>query len=110
MPGVMSPGHSGAWLQPGWRHEGYKRTAAGSVCSRGMQSGARAAQSRKGKHREIIGAATLYLGDSMEVPPTLPKVDAVITDPPLWDRHCREPVGRCMKGLIGTQRRQMNPF
>ena len=28
----------------------------------------------------IIGNATLYLGDSMEVLPTLPKVDAVITD------------------------------
>jgi site-specific DNA-methyltransferase (adenine-specific)/modification methylase len=32
--------------------------------------------------KEIIGAATLYLGDCMEVLPTLPKVDAVITDPP----------------------------
>jgi site-specific DNA-methyltransferase (adenine-specific) len=30
----------------------------------------------------IIGNATLYLGDCMEVLPTLPKVDAVITDPP----------------------------
>jgi len=30
----------------------------------------------------IIGAATLYLGDSREILPTLPKVDAVITDPP----------------------------
>lgn len=29
-----------------------------------------------------IGNATLYLGDCMEVLPTLPKVDAVITDPP----------------------------
>ena len=32
--------------------------------------------------KEIIGAATLYLGDCREVLPTLPKVDAVITDPP----------------------------
>jgi site-specific DNA-methyltransferase (adenine-specific)/modification methylase len=32
--------------------------------------------------KEIIGAATLYLGDCMEVLPTLPTVDAVITDPP----------------------------
>ena len=32
--------------------------------------------------KEIIGAATLYLGDCMEVLPTLQKVDAVITDPP----------------------------
>ena len=31
---------------------------------------------------ETIGEATLYLGDCMEVLPTLGKVDAVITDPP----------------------------
>lgn len=31
---------------------------------------------------EVIGDATLYLGDCMDVLPTLPKVDAVITDPP----------------------------
>jgi DNA modification methylase len=31
---------------------------------------------------EHIGDATLYLGDCMEVLSTLPKVDAVITDPP----------------------------
>jgi len=30
----------------------------------------------------VIGDATLYLGDCMEVLPTLGKVDAVITDPP----------------------------
>ena len=30
----------------------------------------------------IIGNATLYCGDCMDVLPTLPKVDAVITDPP----------------------------
>lgn len=29
-----------------------------------------------------IGLATLYLGDCLEILPTLPKVDAVITDPP----------------------------
>jgi site-specific DNA-methyltransferase (adenine-specific) len=29
-----------------------------------------------------IGDATLYLGDCLEILPTLPKVDAVITDPP----------------------------
>ena len=29
-----------------------------------------------------IGRATLYLGDCLEILPTLPKVDAVITDPP----------------------------
>jgi DNA modification methylase len=31
---------------------------------------------------EVIGDATLYLGDCMDILPTLPKVDAVITDPP----------------------------
>lgn len=31
---------------------------------------------------ETIGDATLYLGDCMEILPTLGKVDAVITDPP----------------------------
>lgn len=31
---------------------------------------------------EIIGNATLYLGDCLEILPTLNKVDAVITDPP----------------------------
>ena len=30
----------------------------------------------------VIGNATLYLADCMDVLPTLPKVDAVITDPP----------------------------
>jgi site-specific DNA-methyltransferase (adenine-specific) len=39
----------------------------------------------------VIGNATLYLGDCMEILPTLAKVDALITDPPygigeLWDR------------------------
>lgn len=32
--------------------------------------------------KEVIGDATLYLGDCMEILPTLGKVDAVITDPP----------------------------
>ena len=32
--------------------------------------------------KEVIGNAELYLGDCMEILPTLPKVDAVITDPP----------------------------
>jgi site-specific DNA-methyltransferase (adenine-specific) len=31
---------------------------------------------------EKIGDATLYLGDCLQILPTLPKVDAVITDPP----------------------------
>jgi DNA modification methylase len=34
---------------------------------------------------EQIGDATLYLGDCREIMPTLPKVDAVVTDPPYED-------------------------
>ena len=36
----------------------------------------------KRPHKVVIGNATLYLGDCLEILPTLPKVDAVITDPP----------------------------
>lgn len=32
--------------------------------------------------KEVIGNATLYLGDCLEVLPTLPRADAMITDPP----------------------------
>jgi len=42
----------------------------------------------------IIGNATLYLGDCREILPTLPKVDAVITDPPYG-------IARVMKGGKG---------
>ena len=34
------------------------------------------------KRKEVIGKATLYLGDCMDVMPTLGKVDAIVTDPP----------------------------
>src|SRR6266403_3135699 len=34
------------------------------------------------KKKVVIGNATLYLGDCMEVMPGLDKVDAVVTDPP----------------------------
>jgi DNA modification methylase len=33
-------------------------------------------------YKEIIGDCTLYLGDCMEIIPTLGMVDAVVTDPP----------------------------
>ncbi|HZR03873.1 MAG TPA: site-specific DNA-methyltransferase [Burkholderiales bacterium] len=41
--------------------------------------------------KEIIGNATLYLGNSFEILPTLPKMGALITDPPygiarLWSQ------------------------
>ena len=34
------------------------------------------------RRKETIGNAVLYLGDCLEILPTLPKVDAVVTDPP----------------------------
>ena len=34
------------------------------------------------KRKEVIGDCTLYLGDCMDILPTLGKVDAVVTDPP----------------------------
>ena len=34
------------------------------------------------RRKEAIGNAVLYLGDCLEILPTLDKVDAVITDPP----------------------------
>jgi site-specific DNA-methyltransferase (adenine-specific) len=40
----------------------------------------------------VIGDATLYLGDCMEILPTLPKVDAVITDPPYGIGIANNPV------------------
>lgn len=39
---------------------------------------------------EIIGDCTLYLGDCLEVLPTLPKVDAVLTDPPYGINYGRD--------------------
>jgi site-specific DNA-methyltransferase (adenine-specific) len=39
-----------------------------------------------------IGRATLYLGDCRDILPTLPKVDAVVTDPPYGIRADENPV------------------
>ena len=38
----------------------------------------------------VIGDATLYLGDCMDILPTLPKVDAVVTDPPYGINAARD--------------------
>lgn len=54
-------------------------------------------------HKEQIGDATLYLGDCLEVLPTLPKVDAVITDP-VWPT-C--PIGM-LPGADGNQRQLLS--
>lgn len=51
----------------------------------------------------IIGNATLYLGDCLEVLPTLPKVDAVITDPPYGIGESSKKVeSRQRGGKLGT--------
>lgn len=43
------------------------------------------AQMHNAKRVEQIGDATLYLGDCLEILPTLGRVDAVVTDPPYED-------------------------
>jgi site-specific DNA-methyltransferase (adenine-specific)/modification methylase len=40
--------------------------------------------------KEVIGRATLYCGDCRDILPTLPKVDAVVTDPPYGIAHERK--------------------
>jgi DNA modification methylase len=57
--------------------------------------------------KEVIGNAELYLGDCLEILPTLPKVDAVITDPPYgiaWKRgvnHAR--ASKAHKGIANDE-------
>lgn len=46
----------------------------------------------------IIGAATLYLGDCMDILPTLGKVDAVITDPPYGMKRDGKPMSTSSHG------------
>ena len=46
---------------------------------------------------EKIGDATLYLADCMDVLPTLPKVDAVITDPPYGIGANKQTLGKGKK-------------
>jgi site-specific DNA-methyltransferase (adenine-specific)/modification methylase len=51
---------------------------------------------------ETIGDATLYLGDCREILPTLPKVDAVITDPPYG-------IGYAANPIVGKGKSASNP-
>jgi DNA modification methylase len=56
---------------------------------------------------ERIGDATLYLGDSLDILPTIGKVDAVITDPPYgvldeaWDDMSRRELARFTMAWAG---------
>jgi site-specific DNA-methyltransferase (adenine-specific) len=48
---------------------------------------------------ETIGAATLYLGDCLEILPTLGKVDAVLTDPPYASGGFTEAAKKSSNGM-----------
>ena len=55
--------------------------------------------------KEVIGDCTLYLGDCMEIMPTLGKVDAVVTDPPYgiihnYGVHNNSKGGKTNKGFL----------
>jgi len=50
-------------------------------------------------NKTIIGNATLYLGDCMDILPTLDKVDAVITDPPYGIGIAANPVRQAHEKL-----------
>ncbi len=51
----------------------------------------------------VIGNATLYLGDCREILPTLPKVDAVVTDPPYGISHEAKAIAGQEATWQGTQ-------
>ncbi len=60
------------------------------------------------KRKEVIGDATLYLGDCLEVLPRIGEVDAVVTDPPYGIEFpyigyvdSRDSLRRLIKGLFG---------
>ena len=61
--------------------------------------------------KEIIGNAELWLGDCREILPTLPKVDAVITDPPYSERthkgHDASASGHMGIGRDGADRSEL---
>jgi len=59
----------------------------------------------------VIGNATLYLGDCREILPTLPKVDAVITDPPYGIAY-KSPsgAGKCERGDYPVIEGDTEPF
>lgn len=55
---------------------------------------------------ETIGRAVLHLGDCRDILPTLPKVDAVVTDPP----YAVSVAGSFQKGVPGKGTRRLDFF
>ena len=49
--------------------------------------------------KEVIGDCTLYLGDCREILPLLPKVDAVVTDPPYGTQGLAGGYGRAQQKI-----------
>jgi site-specific DNA-methyltransferase (adenine-specific) len=58
----------------------------------------------------VIGSATLYLGDCMEVLPTLPKAQAMVTDPPYGIAHTWKGGKRHGWGNAATQAELRNEW
>jgi site-specific DNA-methyltransferase (adenine-specific)/modification methylase len=50
----------------------------------------------------VIGNATLYLGDCLEILPTLPKVDCVITDPPYGIGYDKQQTDMAVAGRVSN--------
>lgn len=57
----------------------------------------------------VIGRATLYLGDCRDILPTLPKVDAVVTDPPYGINYKRGAGGGRGKASSNSFSRNLEP-
>lgn len=51
------------------------------------------------KRKEVLDDCTLYLGDCLDILPTLEKVDAVITDPP-FSSGARTDAGKSVRGAM----------
>lgn len=61
-------------------------------------------------HTEVIGAATLYLGDSLALMESIGAVDHLITDPP-YESITQAAIGTCPKGnLKGVSSRLGRPL
>lgn len=64
------------------------------------------------RHKEQIGEATLYLGDSLEIMPTLEGCDHIITDPPFSERthagHDASVSGHLGAGKDAAERKRLD--